>query len=162
MLTLKEAAKRLTKSEYALYLSSEARHLEKMTRYQIDLKLKRLQKEINKLKDEKLKIKRVFKSAGMEAEKLIKSKTKLKFLNEAFKRLKAKIKAIGTPSKKVAVKKKSPLKKSPIKKVTAKKTRVEVKTPKTKKKSMRNTGVIRKQAHSSSRDKRSQARKDSR
>lgn len=155
MLTLKEAAKRLTKSEYALYLATEARHLEKMTRRQIDLKMKRLQKEIAKLKVNKVKIEKVLKSAGMEAEKLMKSKTKLKFFNEALKRLKKQIQALTTGPKKAK-------KKAQTKKVTSKKSSTLANTPKTKKTTLRNTGTIRKQAHSSSRNRRAQGKKDSR
>lgn len=155
MFTLKEAAKRLTKSEYALYLATEARYLEKMTRRQIDLKVKRILKEILKLKDNKQKIERVFKSAGIEAEKLMKSKTKLKYFNEALKRLKKQIQAISSPSKPTN-------KKIRAKKVISKKKSILASTPKTKKTTLRNTGTIRKQAHSSSRNRRAQGKKDSR
>ena len=155
MLNLKDAAKKLTKSEYALYLATEARHLEKMTRRQIDLKMKRLQKEIAKLKINIVKIEKVIKSAGVEAEKLMKSKTKLKFFNEALKRLKKQIQAIATGSKKTK-------KKPQVKKVTSKKSSTLSTTTHMKKTTLRNTGTIRKQAHSSSRDRRAQGRRDSR
>jgi acetate kinase len=156
MLTLKEAAEKLTKSEYALYLASEAKHLKKMTRRQIDLKMKKIQKEIEKLKANMAKIDKVIKSAGVEAEKLMKSKTKLKFFNEALKRLKKQIMAISSPAKKVNKKKPT------TKKVTSKKNTLINKSPKTRKTTLRNTGVVRKQAHSSSRNKRSQGKRDSR
>jgi hypothetical protein len=156
--------KTLNKAEFELYQSTTDRNIKDVTSYRLKLKQTRLKKLIDKYSTKKMASKRLLKSKGLDSGAESIRKAKLNLLKVALKNVDTAIKKVAKPLKpkttKKAVKKKAAVKKVKPKKTVAKGT----KSPKAlvKRKKMVKSGVIRKQAHSKSRARRSQGKKDSR
>lgn len=172
-INLNEAVKKLTKSEFALYASTELSKLKNLTEKQIKSKISQVDKLMKKAQTQKSKVKRTLKTKGMASKVAESLPSKIKFFERALKRLETQLQKMLKQAEKASKKKVS--KKKVTKKKTAKKkikqaprkksVTTKVKATKTKSrnpKDIKKTGVLRKQGHASSRTKRRQGRKDSR
>ncbi len=167
-LNLGEASKVLTKSEYALYFASSHPDFKKVTEKSLKSKLQRTEKILEKLKTQKMTTKRVNKKANLATDAVQKRKKKIKYFTEAQKNFKSLIKETKKieASPKVAVKEKSKprlIKEAKAFSVTSKQKATDQNIKSNAKQSkFTKSGFERKLAHSSSRNRRHQGRKDSR
>lgn len=108
-LNLAEASKILTKSEYALYLASTEKQLDKLKEVSLKFKIKRIESVLEKVKTQKLSVKRSAKKAGLKTESAaVTKKKKIQYLSDAHKKFQQQLKTLNKPIKvKSAVKKSS-------------------------------------------------------
>lgn len=167
---LGEAIRKLTKAEYNLFLATEPSRIQKLSKKQIEMKLNRLKKKIDKLKTLKMSSKRLRKSVGLGTQKESNKKIKLTYLTVALKRLKAGLKDNQSEKKisKPVVRSASPkirlANKTKPKKMVNVEQRIKNQNIKVNSKQSKfvKSGSERKLGHLSSQNRRSQGRKDSR
>lgn len=87
-INLGEANKKLNKSEYVLFLSTEPRNIVRLSPKQIETRINRITKMLEKLKAEKLKRSGLRRLLGLRGKQEIQSLLKKRYFAEGLKRLK--------------------------------------------------------------------------
>ena len=87
-LNLGEASKKLNKSEYVLYLSTEPQHIEKLSPKQIESRIERMQNALEKLKTSRKSGSKLRRVIGLAGQKDNVNRIKTKYFTEGLKRLK--------------------------------------------------------------------------
>lgn len=87
-LNLGEASKKLNKSEYVLYLSTEAEHISRLSPKQIEARIERMEKLLLKLKSDRISGSKIRRVIGLAGNKDNVNRVKTRYFTEGLKRLK--------------------------------------------------------------------------
>lgn len=173
-LNLGEASKKLNKSEYVLYLSTEPKHIERLSPKQIEARIERIQNALEKLRASRKTGSQLRRVIGLAGQKDNVNRIKTKYFSEGLKRLKREQKKRNTREE---AKKNEMIAESRRQSIYRRMNRDKKTGPKVnvkqalqeqnikvnaKQRSFENSETKRKVGHASARNKRVQGKRDSR